>query len=163
MAVLINRTYPNFRILNPATGLYAQFAGGKLTIEPDDPNYDFVMEAAKKYPEIIVTTKVVQCPECGETFTGGAASLELGKHRKNIHPLEWEADREASLAEERNAIIQSRQPFTCDVCQPLQEFGTADDLALHVRTLHGSPFVNADGKGVPEEVKDELEALPSGG
>lgn len=163
MAVLINRAYPAFRILNPATGGYAQFAGGKLVIEEGDPNYGVVMAEAKRNADIIITTKAAQCPECGETFTGGAASLELGKHRKNVHPLEWDRDREAGLASERNVILQDREGYPCDVCQPIQTFGTPEDLALHVRELHGAPFVNADGKGVPEDVRNRLDSLPPGG
>lgn len=163
MAVLLSRTYPFLRILNPATGGYAAFQNGKLVIEEDDPNYAVVMAEAKRNPDIIVTTKAVQCPECGQTFTGGNAPAALGLHRKSTHPNEWDRDREAKLATERQVIVKAREGFSCDVCQPVQTFGTEDDLVVHVRTLHGAPFVDADGKGVPEEVRDQLDALPPGG
>lgn len=156
MAVLLNRVHPNLRILNPATGGYAAFAGGKLVIEDDDPNYEVVMTQANRDPDIIVTTKVTQCPECGEEFTGKLASMDLGRHRSAIHPIEFDRDREAKAATQRNAIVKRREGFCCDVCAPLQCFGTADDLTLHTRLMHGAPFVDPDGKGVPDEVRDLL-------
>lgn len=161
--VLLCRTYPAFRILNPDNGTYSQFAGGKLVIAEDDPNYAFVMAEAVKNPDIVVTSTALQCDICGETFTGGAARLELGKHRKNVHPIEWDADHEAAHIDERTTILKDRAGFPCDVCQPVQTFGTEADLAEHVRMLHGAPFVDADGRGVPDDVRETLGNLPAGG
>ena len=46
--------------------------------------------------------------------------------------------------------IRRRAPHTCDVCPTVQEFGSAEDLALHVQLVHTAPTVDDDGNAVGE-------------
>lgn len=54
MPILLCTKYPAYRIYDPKNDVYAQFSGGKLAIEPDDPSYGVVMAEAVRNPEIRV-------------------------------------------------------------------------------------------------------------
>ncbi|HEY6013483.1 MAG TPA: hypothetical protein VIU37_05740, partial [Candidatus Limnocylindrales bacterium] len=70
MTLFINQATPYLRVYNPATEEFAQFQGGKLQLDEDDPDYGVVMAEALRNPAIIILADGVQCPECGEPFTG---------------------------------------------------------------------------------------------
>lgn len=137
--LFVNPTTPELRIYNPETGGWARFTGGKLDIDESDPDFKYVMAEAQRNPAISIHAKGVNCPECGELFTGKTARMDLGKHRKGIHFDKWLADQDALAAAERDVQVKSRAGYVCDICQPVQEFGTADDLAGHVSLLHAAP------------------------
>lgn len=160
MAVItfIHRSSDSFRVLDPNTLAAAQFRNRRLDIDDADPMYRWVADEAARNPEIVVMANVTTCPECGELFPGKTGAMDLGRHRKAIHPIEWDADRNAEHAAETAVILKTRAGFACDVCQPVQTFGTADDLGLHTRLVHGAPFVNADGTGVPDDTRDAMGA-----
>lgn len=145
MPLLLNHVTPFLQIYNPETGDYARFHAGSLQIEADDPNYEVVMAEAQRNPSITIMVSATTCELCGETFTGKAAAASLGKHRKDAHFAEWMADQDARDAARRNVELKRRAPHACDVCRPVQEFGSADDLALHVNVVHLQ--VNMDEAG----------------
>jgi hypothetical protein len=160
MTVLINQELPYLRILMP-DGTYEQFTGGKLeieqTIEVDgedrpNPHYEAVMAEAVRNPYIQILENATTCPECGEVFRGQIAKADLGKHRKAVHPVAWEADRDAKAAEERLVELKSRAGIVCDVCAPVQTFGTAEgpgSLAEHVAAVHATkPTLDAEGNTI---------------
>lgn len=154
--LLVNTTHPALKIYNPATGLFAEFVGGRLEIAEDSPDYAVVMAEAKRNAYISIHDKAIGCPDCGELFTGGAAKLDLGKHRKSIHFDKWLADQDARDAVERNRQIKARAGFVCDICAPVQEFGTEPDLAEHVRLLHANaPVLTESGDRVIGQESDE--------
>lgn len=146
MATLLNRQYPEMRILIPQTGEWIAFSGGKLEIEKDDPRYDVVMAEATRNPTIVVYESVTTCPSCGDAFTGKVAKANLAKHRKEVHFDEWLADEDAQHAVKRQAEIVSREGIACDVCRPPQVFPDADALALHTQVVHiAAPELDDDG------------------
>lgn len=140
MALLINNTNPYLQILNPATGAFVRFQAGRLEIAEDDPNYAVAMAWAARDPNIAVIVNETTCPDCGEVFVGSEkkARLDLGAHRKDVHFDKWLADKQAQDAKVTEKEIKSRAGYPCDVCVPIQVFGTAEDLAAHVGLLHTS-------------------------
>lgn len=149
MTTLINTTEPFLRILNPATGEYAAFSGGRLDIDTDDPNYEVVMREAVRRPTISIHESATTCPNCGEVFTGKAAKANLGQHRKAVHFELWQADKEAEHAEVMQREVKARAGFACDVCNPVQTFGDEAGLAEHVKLLHtAAPSLDEDGNEV---------------
>lgn len=158
MATFQHRTSAAFRVLNPVSGAWAQFVGNRLDIDESDPNFPFVAAEAARNPEIIAIATGLQCPYCGDVFSGKTGRANRSNHIAANHPNEADAELDADHAAVKLQIVKAREGFACDVCQPVQTFGTEADLAAHVRLLHGSPFVNADGKGVPEDVRDRLGA-----
>lgn len=142
MPTLLCQKYPYLRIYNPVTGEYAQFMGGKLDIEPEDPNYAVVMAEGTANPsvDIMQTAKGgVNCPECGALFTGQAKEAQAAKHRKDNHFDAWLADKEAAHQSEVNTILKSRAGVACDVCRPAQVFPDDDALGQHIRLVHTTP------------------------
>lgn len=140
--VFINQTHPYLRVYNPVTGEYAQFQGGKLELDADDPNFEVVKQASIDNPSITILETAkggFNCPECGALFTGRAAQLQLGNHRKASHFDAWLADRTAADSAETNEILKAGAGIACDVCQPAQVFADADALANHIRLLHTAP------------------------
>lgn len=148
MATLLNHTYPQMRILIPQTGQYREFRGGRLEIDRDDPDYDVVMAEAAANPSIVIYESVTTCDRCGEVYTGKLAAANLARHRKDVHFDVWLAEQDAEQALARNAEIKAREGFPCDVCRPVQTFGTEDELALHVTVMHtAAPALDAEGNG----------------
>lgn len=145
--LFINQATPYLRIYNPATEDFAQFQGGKLQLDDDHPDYEVVMAEALRNPAIIILADGIQCPECGEPFTGKAAKPQLGKHRKEVHFDKWVADAEGAAAAAIAVEVKSRQPLACDLCPRLQEFPDKDTLALHVQAVHTA--VDLDDNGNP--------------
>jgi len=142
MATLLCHLHPYLRVYNPVTGDYAQFAGGKLDIEPSDPNYAVVMTEASTNPSISILEMVkggLSCPECGKAFTGGASAAHLGTHRKDAHFDAWMADKAAVNQAEINAIVKERAGIACDACRPAQVFPDKEALNLHNRVVHTAP------------------------
>jgi hypothetical protein len=145
MAILLNGTYPEMRILVPATGQYREFKGGKLEISNDDPDYAVVMAEANRNPSIVVYESVTQCEWCGEAFAGKVAGAQLGKHMKDMHFDKWLASKDAESATARNAEIKAREGVPCDVC-PHATFPDKDALAIHIKVMHTSaPVMDDDG------------------
>lgn len=142
MVTLICQATPYLRVYNPVTGDYAQFSGGRLDIEPSDPNYAVVMAEASANPSITVMEIAkggANCPECGQLFTGGAAAARLGNHRKDAHFDAWMADKEAAHQTEVNLIVKERAGVACSVCRPAQVFPTEDELQNHIKIVHTAP------------------------
>lgn len=142
MATLLCHVHPYLRVYNPVNGEYVQFVGGKLDIEPEDPNYAVAMAEAVANPSISVLEMVkggVNCPECGKSFTGNASAAHLGTHRKDAHFAEWMADKEAANQAEVNAIVKERAGIACDACRPAQVFPDKDALNLHNKVVHTAP------------------------
>lgn len=137
MPTFLNQRNPALRVYCPDLDQFAEFRGGKLELEKTDPRYRWVAAQATRDPNIVVVEKVTQCDQCGETFTGGAAAADLGKHLKSIHFDVWLARKDAKDAEARNVELQRREGYHCDVCPFGQAtFGTEEDLATHVKLLH---------------------------
>jgi hypothetical protein len=154
MALLLCHQYPALRIYNPQTGGFAAFLYGKLEIEPDDPDYEVVMAEASRNPAIVVVESIGTCAYCGEQFVGGNAKLLLGGHIKDVHYDKYLEQKDAEESAVRNVELKSREGFACDVCQPLQVFGTNDDLTLHVLTMHANA-PEMDEAGNAMEVPDQ--------
>src|SRR5512141_1663080 len=139
MTTFLNQTHPYLRILNPATGDYAQFEGGKLELEEDDPNYAVVMAASVTNPSITILQTAKgghTCPECGELFTGKEGPVQLGQHRKAAHFDAWLADRQKADSAATNTILKQAAGIACDVCQPVQVFPDQAALNTHIRLVH---------------------------
>ena len=150
MPVLLNNVNPALRIYDPESEEFVAFRGGKLEIEEGDLGYEAVMAEAERNPSIIVVVNGKQCTLCGETFTGKAAAAQLGNHTKNVHFEVWQAGREEDNAQAIAVEVKKRSPFACDVCPTTQEFGSAEDLALHAQLIHTAPDVDGDGNAVGE-------------
>jgi hypothetical protein len=166
---LINQTHPYLRILCP-DGDYEVFQGGLLEIHPtltvegpdpsiegDDsethevpnPHYDAVMAEAQRNPLIAIIQNATTCPHCGELFAGKLAKAELGKHLKANHFEVWIAKHDEKAAEERSILVKSQAIFPCDVCVPLQQFPSAEELGLHTKLVHEqAPPMDADGNEI---------------
>lgn len=54
MPILLCQRWPALRIYDPKNDVYAQFVGGKLVIEPDDPSFGVVMAEAGRNADIRV-------------------------------------------------------------------------------------------------------------
>lgn len=136
---LVNTVTPFLKIFIPDTGEYRSFQAGQLEIAEDDPDFEVVKAEALRNPSISIQVNSTTCRYCGEVFTGKAGAAQLGKHKKAIHFDVWQAEQfieqEATNAKE----LKARAGFACDVCSPVQTFGTAADLADHVNLLHTAP------------------------
>lgn len=168
----VNTATPYLRVYNPATGGFAAFVGGVLELDPDHPDFPWVKAEAERNPAISIHEHASTCDQCGETFTGRTSAAELGKHRKQLHFDVWLAEKDKQAAEAREVQIKGRSGEFCEVCVPLQEFPTAAELALHVRTLHANaPQLTESGEtvgqvdqpdGGPAAVEPIPAATPSG-
>lgn len=138
MATLINGTNPALRILVSEAPLrFRQFVGGKLEIEPDDPDYEAVIRVAQRTSTIRVVETAVWCPECQEPFAGKMARANLGAHRKEKHLDAYFRDQEASLARERTAIVLERSGIPCPLCPPSTErFPDRESIEIHAFAVH---------------------------
>lgn len=147
--LFVNPTHPYLQIYNPATGGFAKFVGGKLELDESDPNFGVVMAEATRNPLISIHEHVATCDQCGESYTGRTAAADLGKHRKAVHFDVWLADQDAKASVLREKEIKARAGFACDVCQPVQTFGTPEALAEHARKLHATaPELTESGETV---------------
>lgn len=142
------QTTPYLRVYDPESEEFIAFSGGKLQMDESDPGYAAVMAEALRNPAIVILADGVQCPECGEPFAGKAAKPQLGKHRKEVHFEKWVADQEAANAEAIAVEVKRRQPHACDLCPRVQEFGSADELAVHVAAVHTATELDDDGNPV---------------
>jgi hypothetical protein len=146
MTTLLNRRHPYLEIYDPADGTWTAFVGGRLDIDQSNPHYAVVMAEASRNPNIVVMEDGTQCVYCGQTFTGEMAAAALGRHQKEHHPVEWLAAKEEARAEQVHLELKSQARHACDICQPLQEFGSEDQLALHMNTVHaGRPVIDSSG------------------
>lgn len=153
--LFLNNSQPYLRIYNPETEGFAQFQGGKLQLDEDDPDYGVVMAEAQSNPAIQILSDGVQCTACGEPFAGKAAKAQLGKHTKDVHFEIWAAGKAAENEAEIQLEVKRRQPLACEFCPRLQEFPDKESLALHVAALHtnaeldenGNPIGFGDGGG----------------
>jgi hypothetical protein len=139
MAVFVNTVTPQLRIYIPATGDYVQFSGGRLEIDEGEPGYEEAMANALVNPSTSIIVNSTTCQYCGEVFNGKAAAAQLGKHKKDAHFNLWQAEKEIEHATVIQKEVKARAGYACDVCQPTQTFGTADDLAEHAKLLHTAP------------------------
>jgi hypothetical protein len=143
--IFVCTEFPQLRILR-ADGDYAVFQGGKLELDEGDPGYEEVKAEAERNPFITILVNSTTCRLCGEVFTGKVAKPNLAKHVKEVHPLVWKAEQELDFAESQSKALKHTEGYPCDVCQPVQVFGTPSDLAEHVTLLHTQPpEMDADG------------------
>lgn len=155
MTVFVNTTHPELRIFVPATGEYVSFIGGKLEIDEGEPGYEEAKAEAIRNPLISIIENETTCQFCGEVFHGKAAKLNLGAHKKAIHFDLWSKEKEIEHATLMSREIKSRAGFACDVCSPVQTFGTAEDLAAHTAFLHASaPSLDDEGNEVGDNEPD---------
>lgn len=138
MTLFVNTVTPFLRILLP-TGAYAQFAAGKLEMAEDDPDYPTVLGEATRNPSISIIVSSTTCRFCGEDFSGDKAAELATAHKKAIHFDLWVKETELEAATVIAREVKSRAGFACDVCAPVQTFGSADELAAHVHLLHAAP------------------------
>lgn len=156
MPTLINTQTPFLRIFDEASGEYVQFRAGKLEIEEDEVGYEAVMAEATRNPSISIIVNETTCQYCGQVFRGKAAKAQLGGHKKDIHFDLWQAEKEIEQATVIAREVKARAGYSCDVCAPVQTFGSEADLAQHARDLHTAPpELDADG--------NEVAAASSGG
>jgi len=145
MTIFVNSTHPYLRILLPS-GDYAQFQGGKLELDEDDPDYGIVLDEATRNPGIAILVNETTCRFCGESFTGSHAGEKLADHKKDNHFDLWVKETELEQATFIQKEIKARAGYACDICAPVQTFGTSDDLAEHFNTLHASaPDLDDEG------------------
>lgn len=130
--------YPQLRILLPDL-TYAQFVGGKLELDPEDNGYETVLAQAEANPFISIHVNETTCDLCGEVQTGKLAKANLAKHIKDNHPNVWVAEQELAHARSMSKQLKHAEGYPCDVCAPVQTFGTKADLAEHVGLLHAQP------------------------
>jgi uncharacterized C2H2 Zn-finger protein len=138
MTTLVNTTEPYLRILLPDND-FIQFQGGKLELPEDHPFYQHVMDEAVRRPSIAVLINETTCPYCGEVFKGDKAAAKYGAHIKEVHFELWQKEQDLEHARIVQKEVKARAGFSCDVCSPIQTFGTADDLAEHVGLFHTNP------------------------
>lgn len=143
--LFICQANPYLRVYNPYTGDFALFSGGKLELEEGHPDFEVVKAEALRNPSIVMLTEATQCALCGEPFTGKAAGAQLGQHKKAAHFAEWVAAKQQEQEQVVQREVKSRQPHACDLCPRLAEFGSADDLAVHVKAAHIDVQVDDDG------------------
>lgn len=136
--IFVNSTYPQLRILLES-GEYAQFIGGKLELDEGDPGFAEVLAEAQRNPSIAIVVNSTTCELCGEVFEGKAAKAQFTNHMKSIHPAVYDAEQELAHARSMEKQVKDRAGYACDVCQPVQTFGTELDLAEHVKLLHTAP------------------------
>jgi len=149
MPVLINTHTPFLKIFDEPTGEYVAFQAGKLEIDEGEPGYEAVMAEAARNPFISVIVNATTCQYCGEVYTGKTAKAQLGRHKKDIHFDLWQAEKEIEQATLIATEVKARAGYACDVCAPVQEFGTEADLAAHVALLHlKAPELDDDGNEV---------------
>lgn len=148
MTTLVNSTLPYLRILM-GDGSYQAFVGGRLEIAEDDPYHGEVMAEASRNASIAVLTNETTCIFCGEVYRGDKAAGKLDEHQKANHFDLWVKQREIAAATVIQREIKARAGFACDICQPLQTFGTEGDLAEHANTFHATPpDLDAEGNTI---------------
>lgn len=148
MTKFVNTVNPYLRVLLP-DGNYAQFQGGLLELDEGDEGYVAVMAEAQTNPSISIMINATTCAYCGEVFTGKAAAAQLGRHKKDVHFDLWKSEKELEAATVIDVEVKKRAGFSCDVCAPVQTFGSAEDLAGHVSLLHtAAPALDDEGNEV---------------
>lgn len=143
--LFVCQTTPYLRVYNPETEAFAEFKGGKLELDEGDVDFEVVKAEALRNPSIVILTEAVQCAQCGEAFAGKAAAAQLGKHKKDAHFAEWVAEKEASQQEVVLKEVKARAPHACEFCPRLQEFGSAEELSVHVAAVHAHVAVDDNG------------------
>jgi hypothetical protein len=148
MTTLVNSTAPYLRILL-SDGNYAQFHGGRLDISEDDPFYSEVIAEGARNPSIAILINSTTCQFCGEDFSGDTAGKQADAHKKEVHFDLWIKQQEIDAATIIQKEVKARAGFACDVCAPVQTFGTDADLNAHIQTLHTNPpALDEDGNTI---------------
>ncbi|HEY6058515.1 MAG TPA: hypothetical protein VIV06_10810 [Candidatus Limnocylindrales bacterium] len=159
MATTLISRYPALRVLR-ADGSFAQFVGGKLVVEDDDPDRDRLLAFAAGDPSVQIIVDEVQCLHCGEVIGAGrGAAGRLAMHVKAVHPEVWEADANAEHARMIAFEAKARAGISCDVCNPVQTFAEPEQLALHVQLVHTAP-PPMDEQGNTLGAQDEPDGRP---
>lgn len=153
--IFVCTEYPYLRILRQ-DGEYAQFLGGKLELDEDEPGYAEVLAEAQRNPAVSIHVNSTTCDLCGEVFEGKNAKSNFAKHVRAIHPDVFDAEQALLHARSVEQEVKSRAGFACDVCQPVQTFGSEADLAAHVTLLHTQPpAMDAEGNEIGGGRDDE--------
>jgi len=138
MTTFINTVTPYLRILM-SDGSYIQFHGGSLDVAEDDEFYDEVLAEAQRNPSISIMVNATTCRYCGESFSGDKAKAKFESHFKDVHFDLWQKQTELDAAVMIQKEVKARAGYACDVCAPVQTFGSEGDLAEHVTMLHTQP------------------------
>lgn len=166
--IFICTQFPQLRVYNPATGDYAVFLAGKIELDEGDDNFAVVLAEATRNAAISIMVNETTCAFCGEVFTGKNARLALGSHKKNIHFDIWQKEKEVEAAKVIQREVKTREGFACEVCSPVQVFGTEADLSAHTTLLHTKPpemddLGNEIGGGDPDQRRrpGEVDPIPA--
>jgi hypothetical protein len=163
MTRFVNTTTPFLRILL-STGEYIQFQAGSLEVAEDDPFHGEVLAEAVRNPSISVMVNETTCRFCGEVLTGDRAAKKLDEHTKQMHFELWQKQQDIEIATVRQREVKARAGYACDVCSPVQTFGSEDDLAAHVNLFHANaPDLDEAGNirgGDPDEGRRPGEVAP---
>lgn len=147
MTTFVNPTHPYLRVLLP-DGSYAAFQGGRLEMAEDDPDYDHVLAVALADPYTSILVNETTCIYCGEVFKGDRAAKQLDDHMKAVHFDLWQKQLELDQARVVQREVKARAGVVCDVCSPVQTFGTEADLAEHVKLHTAPPAMDDEGNEV---------------
>jgi hypothetical protein len=163
VTTFIDTTHPFLRILM-TDGTYVQFQAGHLEVAENDKYHKQVMAEAARNPSISVMVNETTCRFCGEVFTGDKAAAKLEAHTKAMHFDLWQKQRDVEAATVVQREIKARAGYACDVCAPVQTFGSPEQLAEHVTLLHAAPpELDAAGNtrgGDPDESRRPGEVAP---
>lgn len=138
MTLFICTATPFLKILL-TSGEYASFEAGQLEVAETDPFYEEVLAEATRNASISIMTNATTCRFCGAEFIGDKAKAKLEDHSKEVHFDLWVKQQEIDAATVIQKEIKSRAGYVCDICAPVQTFGSEADLAEHVNTLHTKP------------------------
>lgn len=138
MTTFVCTDLPYLKILL-SDGDYVQFQGGRLEVPETDPFHGEVMAEASRNSHISVMTNETTCQYCGAVFSGDKAQKSLATHFKDAHFELWVKQSELDAAIVTQREIKARAGYVCDICAPVQTFGTEADLAEHTRLLHTAP------------------------
>lgn len=132
--VLKHHRYPSMRIIPDSTGIPRQFNAistepplGVLVINEDEADFDEVMSAARKDPDITIDeTGILTCDTCQEQFTGKMAKAAFGRHRKETG--------HETASEQVPTNLKEAKRFACQECGA--EFKSDGELVSHIRIVH---------------------------
>lgn len=159
--IFVSTQYPFLRILLE-DGTYAQFLAGKLELDEGDNGFAEVKAEAERNPSVSILVNSTTCSLCGEVFTGKVAKLQFGAHMKKVHPDVYDAEKALEYARSQDKTLKERAGFACDVCAPIQTFGTEADLAEHANLLHTAPpAMDDEGNETGDKRRPGETAIPA--
>lgn len=135
--ILINRQNAAYRIVRPDTRQAFGFTNGKLVVEDDDPNRDWLLAYAQTDRRLEIHNEGIACPVCYQTFTGQTAKARLAKHQNETgHALASLIGGTVTTSVPGTTIVKGAAEYACDLCNPVQVFEDEEGLAEHTALLH---------------------------